>query len=115
MRCPHVCGEDEGRYQRDWLALQHTRVSGDNLDGGQRRREKVEDEGGVRELRRKWYHKLCERQNANGPPVEELGRWLLSSVSCMSSSRLYGQVRFGGDGSSLHSGIEFGRRRTGEG
>jgi hypothetical protein len=33
----------------------------------------------------------------------------------MSSSRLLGQVRFGGDVSSLHSGIEFGRRRTGEG
>jgi hypothetical protein len=33
----------------------------------------------------------------------------------MSSSRLQGQVRFGGGGSSLHSGIEFGRSRTGEG
>ena len=33
----------------------------------------------------------------------------------MSSSRLQGQVRIGGGVSSLHSGIEFGRRRTGEG
>ena len=33
----------------------------------------------------------------------------------MSSSCLPGQVRFGGGGSSLHSGIEFGRSRTGEG
>ena len=32
----------------------------------------------------------------------------------MSSSCLQGQVRFGGGGSSLHSGIEFGRIRTGE-
>jgi hypothetical protein len=33
----------------------------------------------------------------------------------MSSSCLQGQVLFGGGGSSLHSGIEFGRSRTGEG
>ena len=34
----------------------------------------------------------------------------------MSSSCLQGQVRFGGGGfSSLHSGIEFGRSRSGEG
>ena len=33
----------------------------------------------------------------------------------MSSSCLRGQVRFGGCGSSLHSGIEFGRSRTSEG
>ena len=33
----------------------------------------------------------------------------------MSSSSLRGQVRFGGGGSSLHSGIEFGRSRTGRG
>jgi hypothetical protein len=33
----------------------------------------------------------------------------------MSSSSLRGQVRFGGCGSFLHSGIEFGRSRTGEG
>jgi hypothetical protein len=33
----------------------------------------------------------------------------------MSSSCLQGQVRFGGGVSSLHSEIEFGRSRTGEG
>jgi hypothetical protein len=33
----------------------------------------------------------------------------------MSSSCLLGQVRFGGGGSFLQSGIEFGRSRTGEG
>ena len=33
----------------------------------------------------------------------------------MSSSCLQGQVLLGGGGSSLHSGIEFGRSRTGEG
>jgi hypothetical protein len=33
----------------------------------------------------------------------------------MSSSCLQGQVRFGGGSSSLYSGIEFGRSRTGEG
>jgi len=33
----------------------------------------------------------------------------------MSSSSLRGQVQSGGWGSSLHSGIEFGRSRTGEG
>jgi hypothetical protein len=33
----------------------------------------------------------------------------------MSSSSLRGQVRFGESGSSLHSGIEFGRSRTGKG
>jgi hypothetical protein len=32
----------------------------------------------------------------------------------MSSSCLQGQVRFGGGGSSLHSGIEFRRSRTSE-
>jgi hypothetical protein len=31
----------------------------------------------------------------------------------MSSSRLQDQVRFGGGGSSLHSGIEFGQSRSG--
>ena len=33
----------------------------------------------------------------------------------LSSSSLRGQVRSGGWGSSLHSGIEFGRSRTSEG
>jgi hypothetical protein len=42
--------------------------------------------------------------------------WHMGSVcSSMSSSCLRGQVRFGGEGSSLHPGIEFGRSRTGEG
>jgi hypothetical protein len=36
-------------------------------------------------------------------------------VCVMSSSCLQGQVRFGGGGSSPHSGIEFGWSRTGEG
>ena len=36
-------------------------------------------------------------------------------TSSASSSSLLGQVRSGGWGSSLHSGIEFGRSRTGEG
>jgi hypothetical protein len=33
----------------------------------------------------------------------------------MSSSRLKGQVWFGGVGSSLHAGIEYGQSRTGKG
>jgi hypothetical protein len=35
--------------------------------------------------------------------------------SSMSSACLQGQVQFGGGGSSLHSGIEFGQSRTGKG
>ena len=38
-----------------------------------------------------------------------------SVCSSMSSSCLRGQVRFGGCGSSLPPGVEFGRSRTGEG
>jgi hypothetical protein len=48
-------------------------------------------------------------------PLTLEARFLVLLKSLWSSSCLRGQVRFGGGGSSLHSGIEFGRRRTGEG
>ena len=40
---------------------------------------------------------------------------LSDDAETQSSSSLLGQVRSGGWGSSLHSGIEFWRSRTGEG
>jgi hypothetical protein len=43
------------------------------------------------------------------------GCWMGSVCSSMSSSCIQGQVRFGAGGSSLHSGIEFGRSSAGEG
>jgi hypothetical protein len=56
----------------------------------------------------------CLIGKQNKPTVTVIVYFAHRMVLCSSSS-LQGQVQSGGCGSSLHSGIEFGRSRTGEG